>query len=121
MTEDEAAPAIDYQALIEYGWERFRYRQGTKECVAFAKGAEWMREQALAAYRSTSAGSGGEALPLPPPLCRDDTQHVQMADERIREVFLSHGFTIKDGHTDLKPYVYAAARALLRAAAEQGR
>lgn len=86
-----------------------------------------------------------KVAPLPPPLCRDDTQHdvdyytadqvreygrqcaqaerersVQMANERIREVFLSHGFTIKEGHTDLKPYVYAAARALLHAAAEQG-
>lgn len=31
----------------------------------------------------------------------------------IRDVFLSHGFTIKDGCTDLKPYVYEAAFALL--------
>lgn len=39
------APEIDYEALIQYGWKHFRYRQGTKECVAFAKGAEWMRDQ----------------------------------------------------------------------------
>lgn len=38
-------------------------------------------------------------------------------DERkatIRRVFMAHGFTIKDGQTDLKPYVYEAAEALLR-------
>lgn len=31
----------------------------------------------------------------------------------IREVFLANGFTIKPGETDLKPYVYDAADALL--------
>lgn len=34
-------------------------------------------------------------------------------DADIRAVFLAHGFTVKEGQTDLKPYVYAAARALL--------
>lgn len=41
---------------------------------------------------------------------------------RIREIFLAHGFTIKEGQADLKPYVYEAAYALLAAsqqAAEQ--
>ena len=33
--------------------------------------------------------------------------------DRIREVFLAHGFTIKEGQTDLKPYVYDAAYALI--------
>lgn len=37
-------------------------------------------------------------------------------DDVIRRVFLEHGFTIKEGQSDLKPYVYAAARALLDAA-----
>ncbi len=36
---------------------------------------------------------------------------------RIRTIFLANGFTIKDGQTDLKPYVYTewrdAASALL--------
>lgn len=31
----------------------------------------------------------------------------------IRDVFLRNGFTIKEGHADLKPYVYAAAEELL--------
>lgn len=34
--------------------------------------------------------------------------------DAIRRVFMAHGFTIKDGQTDLKPYVYEAAEALLR-------
>ena len=34
-------------------------------------------------------------------------------DARIREIFLANGFTIKEGQTDLKPYVYQAAHALL--------
>ncbi|WP_284076357.1 hypothetical protein [Herbaspirillum aquaticum] len=40
-----------------------------------------------------------------------------VADDVIREIFMAHGFTIKEGQTDLKPYVYAAARALLARAA----
>lgn len=46
------------------------------------------------------------------------THHI--TDEQIRAVFMANGFTIKDGHTDLKPYVYAAARAVLALAAPQG-
>jgi hypothetical protein len=38
-----------------------------------------------------------------------------MTDEQIREIFLANGFTIKEGLTDLKPYVYQAAHALLAA------
>ena len=39
-----------------------------------------------------------------------------ITDDQIRAVFLANGFTIKEGQTDLKPYVFAAARALLAAA-----
>jgi hypothetical protein len=39
--------------------------------------------------------------------------------ERIRQIFLAAGFTIKDGQTDLKDYVYDAAYALLDEAKEQ--
>ena len=42
---------------------------------------------------------------------------ADLSDEQIKAVFLSHGFKIKDGLSDLKPYVYEAARALLAAAA----
>jgi hypothetical protein len=37
----------------------------------------------------------------------------EVSNDHIRAVFMSNGFTIKEGCTDLKPYVYAAARALL--------
>lgn len=40
-----------------------------------------------------------------------------MNDAKIREIFLKNGFVIKEGQTDLKPYVYAAARELLSEAA----
>ena len=33
--------------------------------------------------------------------------------DQIREVFMAHGFTVKEGQTDLKQYVYDAAYALL--------
>jgi len=36
-----------------------------------------------------------------------------LSKDQIREVFLAHGFTVKDGQTDLKPYVYDAAYALI--------
>ena len=39
-----------------------------------------------------------------------------LSKDQIREVFLTHGFTIKEGQADLKPYVYDAAYALLTAA-----
>lgn len=42
-----------------------------------------------------------------------------MNREKIREIFLRNGFTIKDGQSDLKPYVYAAAAELLKAALSQ--
>ena len=38
---------------------------------------------------------------------------AEVTDSMIREAFLANGFTIKEGHNDLKPYVYAAARAIL--------
>ncbi len=42
-----------------------------------------------------------------------------LSKDEIREVFLANGFTIKPGHDDLKPYVYAAAREIIALA--QGR
>ena len=43
-------PEIDYDALIRAAFAKNRkWAQGTNGCVAFAKGAEWFREQALTA------------------------------------------------------------------------
>lgn len=38
-----------------------------------------------------------------------------MKKAQIREIFLQAGFTIKEGQSDLKPYVYEAAQDLLNA------
>ena len=45
---------------------------------------------------------------------RPRTPEKLPTNAQIREVFLANGFTIKPGHDDLKPYVYEAARELLR-------
>ena len=37
-----------------------------------------------------------------------------MNREKIKEIFLRNGFTIKEGYTDLKEYVYRAAEDLIR-------
>lgn len=46
-----------------------------------------------------------------------DARGVKNGD--IRSIFLTHGFTVKEGQTDLKPYVYAAAHALRNAVLEE--
>ena len=50
----------------------------------------------------------GNCLFLSPTIPTQATQ-AEVTDSMIREAFLTNGFTIKDGHSDLKPYVYAAA------------
>ena len=62
--------------------------------------AEWMRTQLQHALDKLAAGS----RVLQPTLSKD----------QIREVFMAHGFTVKEGQTDLKQYVYDAAYALLQ-------
>jgi len=42
-----------------------------------------------------------------------------MKKDQIREIFLRNGFTIKEGQTDLKDYVYSAANELLAAQLEK--
>lgn len=45
-----AIPVIDYDALIKAAEQKDKsWRQGSRGCVAFAKGAEWFRDVALAA------------------------------------------------------------------------
>lgn len=53
-------PQIDYEALIAACYQKTKYAQGTGGCVAFAKGAEWYREQCAAAR------TRGEALTSKP-------------------------------------------------------
>lgn len=44
-----------------------------------------------------------------------------LTKEEMREILMAHGFTIKPGQDDLKPYVYAAAKALCIAAVEKSK
>lgn len=60
---------------------------------------------------------GGTPFRYPAASAQQDERKV-LSDADIREVFMAYGFTIKDGQTDLKPYVFAAARALLSRAAQ---
>ena len=57
--------------------------------------------------------------PQPSPTPQADSQPA-LDRARIREIFMAHGFTVKEGQTDLKQYVYDAADALLRAARKKG-
>lgn len=49
---------------------------------------------------------------------RRDRASQLVTRDRIRAIFLAAGFTVKEGQTDLKPYVYEAAEALLREASQ---
>ena len=60
-----------------------------------------------------AVSEGGQVIWWP----ADDRPLRMPRREEIREVFMAHGFTIKEGQTDLKQYVYDAAHALLKLAA----
>jgi hypothetical protein len=57
-----------------------------------------------------NAALNSEDTPAP---AGDGAKIDETLNARIREIFLANGFTVKDGQTDLKPYVYKAAYALL--------
>lgn len=53
MTPTSAIPEIDYDALIKAaGQSNKSWTQGKTGCVAFSRGAQWFRLQALAAKAS---------------------------------------------------------------------
>lgn len=45
IREAAAPPDIDYAEMIEAAFKRHKYAQGTGACIAFARGAQWMRDQ----------------------------------------------------------------------------
>lgn len=47
-------PVTDVNRLIADGWERYRYRQGTKECIAFFRGASYALERIAACERAAA-------------------------------------------------------------------
>lgn len=55
-----ATHPIDYKAAIAHCYATLGHQQGTKGCVAFARGAEWSLEQ-LRAIRTLGAGSKGDS------------------------------------------------------------
>jgi hypothetical protein len=82
-----------------------------QEPVAFVCGADLER---LKAGESTPAYTiWGSPWPTPLYAAPVAQQPQALTRNRIREIFMSHGFTVKDGQTDLKEYVYDAAAALL--------
>lgn len=40
---------IDYEEAIAYAFEKHGWRQGTTGCIAFSRGAQWMRDKVLTA------------------------------------------------------------------------
>ena len=71
-----------------------------------------MRAALLAAVADLAPASAAPANHFP-----DAAKMVaKMSDEQIKTILLTAGYTIKPGSEDLKPYVYAGARALLSAA-----
>ena len=45
---------------------------------------------------------------------------TMLSKDKIREIFLANGFTVKDGQTDLRDYVFEAAAALIDEAMKAG-
>ena len=74
------------QALIDYCNTRIA------ECATYAKARKVM-EIALASLTA---------------------EPKEISKDIIREIFMRNGFTLKDGQSDLKDYVYASAHELLR-------
>lgn len=92
-----------------YGIRQITDDDGIEEWEDIRTSPDVAREEAND-MMATGRGEIYEVVPLwttpqpaPAPLTRD----------QIREVFMAHGFTIKEGQTDLKQYVYDAAYALL--------
>lgn len=40
---------------------------------------------------------------------------MHLSQDQVREILMKHGFTIKEGQTDLKQYVYDAVQAVVLA------
>lgn len=57
----------------------------------------------------------GKPRPMQSPAVAQATaEESSVVRDAIRSILMKHGFTVKEGHNDLKPYVFEAAEALLR-------
>lgn len=113
----QAAERLDAQT-VEI--ERLRAAlRTTQEPVAWAIFAEsgairmWSKHQPHVKKVADAGGLEFAALYTTPP---EASPRQPLTRETIRAIFMAHGFTIKEGQTDLKDYVYQAAEALLAAA-----
>jgi len=60
-----AAAPIDYKAAIHHCWTTLGHAQGTRGCIAFARGAEWSLAQVkaeLAASRTAENPAGPQPM-----------------------------------------------------------
>lgn len=60
----------------------------------------------------------GDCIEVDAPARANILPRVALSDEQIRSILMAHGFKIHEGMTDLKPYVYESARAILSAQAD---
>ena len=109
----DAETALLYEELraaIDDGHESMTHADALAEIAAIRAENTELRAQL------ESIGAGGVSGPLV-----GRTSISANAGEptkaQIREVFMAYGFTVKEGQTDLKQYVYDAAYALLALAA----
>ena len=80
---------------------------------SFLDGADVQDESRVIAYYSREAVFACITAALESVAATKAAPGEQLTREQIRKVFMTHGFTIKEGQTDLKQYVYDAAYALL--------
>ena len=133
MIIDETQPDLN-KALIRYSVDSgVLLLEGVIQgiCLGYLFG-ETGKDPALLqepVYYRSPTGSGDYkysrfscALENPEPLYAVPQPAQQVVSkDRIREIFIEAGFTVKEGQTDLKPYVYEAAYALLNEAAHPAR
>lgn len=96
FSEPGAAPSSSRQELIEV----------YAKLAASELRANQMNEQLKTQCRITEAALNERAA------LAEKFFRAPMTDSDIKATMLSNGFVIKDGPDDLKPYVYAAARAI---------
>jgi len=107
----QGAPEINYPALIEAAFAKNRkWTQGTTGCIAFARGAEWFREQAIA------------AAPAPAPAqYKDSTPQLSVGESSFESWFESYNPANKgDKQRSRDAYAAGMGDPLVAAAPAQG-
>lgn len=112
---ESARNAVRY-AFAEYAALAIAAPTAQTEQQPLAWLIDWPEEPELGHYFSDEPNEHARSSPLyAAPIAQAEQRPISR--ETIRAVFLRNGFTVKEGQTDLKPYVYAAAEELLRLSA----